>query len=60
MKTQAPRMYGLRHKSGIEYKPQTGFSAMTHKEVCTFKSKLMHPLDWGLIEVRFLCEHKKS
>ena len=45
------RFYGLKHKSGIEYKPETGFSPMTHKEACTFKSKLMRPLDWELIEV---------
>ena len=46
------KLYGLRHnKTGIEYRPETGFEPMTHKEACTFKSKLMCPNDWMLIEL---------
>jgi hypothetical protein len=46
------RTYGLKHKpSGIEYKPATGFDPMSHKEACTFKSKLSKPNDWMLIEL---------
>ena len=60
MKTQAQRVYGLRHKTGMEYKPQTGFAPMTHKEACTMKRKLMRPLDWELIELRGLYENTRE
>lgn len=46
------RLYGLKHvPSGIEYKPETGFELMTHKEACTFKCKMVRPNDWMLIEL---------
>lgn len=46
------RYYGIKHiESGIEYKPSTGFEPMTHKEACTFKSKMRNPNDWMLIEL---------
>ena len=51
MKSNAVNLtYGLKHnKSGIVYSPLTGFDLMTHKEACTFKSKMTNPDDWQLI-----------
>ena len=45
------RFYGLQHKNGTKYCPETGFNVMTHKEACTMKSKQRNPNDWELIEL---------